>query len=245
MYTGTFKAHYSNCELLWSEMYLVFKTQSLPIYLNTKIIFLEYVLKIFWRIMFFLLLLSHSVMSDCLWPHGLQHARLPSSLSPSICSNLRPLHRWWHPTISSSVTPVSSFLRSVSASGSFPMRWIFSSGSQSIRASTSVSSPYNEHSGLISFRIDFFGFLEKAMATHSSTLAWKIPWTEEPGGLQSMVSLRVGHDWVTSLLLFTLMHWRRKWQPMPVLLPGKSNGWRSLVGCRLCGRTESDMTEAT
>ena len=74
------------------------------------------------------------------------------------------------------------------------MRWIFSSGSQSIRASTSVSSPYNEHSGLISFRIDFFGFLEKAIATHSSTLAWKIPWTEEPGGLQSMVSLRVGHD---------------------------------------------------
>ena len=105
MYMGTFKAHYSNCELLWSEMYLVFKTQSLPIYLNTKIIFLEYVLKIFWRIMFFLLLLSHSVMSDCLWPHGLQHARLPSSLSPSICSNLRPLRRWWHPIISSSVTP--------------------------------------------------------------------------------------------------------------------------------------------
>ena len=44
---------------------------------------------------------------------------------------------------------------------------------------------------------------EKAMATHSSTLAWKIPWTEEPGGLQSMGSLRVGHDWATSLSLFT------------------------------------------
>ena len=40
---------------------------------------------------------------------------------------------------------------------------------------------------------------EKAMATHSSTLAWKIPWTEEPGRLQSMGSQRVGHDWVTSL----------------------------------------------
>ena len=40
---------------------------------------------------------------------------------------------------------------------------------------------------------------EKAMAPHSSTLAWKIPWTEEPGGLQSMGSLRVGHDWATSL----------------------------------------------
>ena len=53
---------------------------------------------------------------------------------------------------------------------------------------------------------------EKAMATHSSTLAWKIPWTEEPGGLQSMGSLRVRHDWVTSLSLFTFLHWRRKWQ---------------------------------
>ena len=44
---------------------------------------------------------------------------------------------------------------------------------------------------------------EKAMAPHSSTLAWKIPWTEEPGGLQSMGSLRVGHDWATSFSLFT------------------------------------------
>ena len=52
------------------------------------------------------------------------------------------------------------------------------------------------------------------MATHSSTLAWKIPWTEEPGGLQSMGSLRVGHDWTTSLSLFIFMHWRRKWQPI-------------------------------
>jgi len=51
---------------------------------------------------------------------------------------------------------------------------------------------------------------EKAMAPHSSTLAWKIPWTEEPGGLQSMRSLRVGHDWATSLSLFTFMHWRKK-----------------------------------
>ena len=43
---------------------------------------------------------------------------------------------------------------------------------------------------------------EKAMAPHSSTLAWKIPWTEEPGRLQSMGSLRVGHDWETLLSLF-------------------------------------------
>ena len=82
------------------------------------------------------------------------------------------------------------------------------------------------------------------MAPHSSTLAWKIPWMEEPGGLQSMGLLRVGHDWATSLSLFTFMHWRRKWQPTPVLLPGESQGWRSLVGCHLWGRTESDMTLA-
>ena len=83
------------------------------------------------------------------------------------------------------------------------------------------------------------------MAPHSSTLAWKIPWTEEPGRLQSMGSLGVGHDCVTSLSLFTLMHWGRKWQPTPVFLPGESQGRGSLVGCRLWGRTESDTTEAT
>ena len=81
---------------------------------------------------------------------------------------------------------------------------------------------------------------EKAMAPHSSTLAWKIPWTEEPGGLQSMGSLRVGQDWATSLSLFTFMHWRRKWQPTPVFLPGEFQGKGSLVG-----HTESDTTEAT
>ena len=85
------------------------------------------------------------------------------------------------------------------------------------------------------------------MAPHSSTLAWKIPWMEEPGGLQSMGSLRVRHDWATSLSLslFTFVHWRRKWQPTPVFLPGESQGRRGLVGCRLWGRTESDTTEAT
>ena len=54
----------------------------------------------------------------------------------------------------------------------------------------------------------------KAMAPHSSTLAWQIPWTEGPGGLQFMGSLGVGHDWATSLYFFTFMHWRRKWHPL-------------------------------
>ena len=62
------------------------------------------------------------------------------------------------------------------------------------------------------------------MASHSSTLAWKIPWTEEPGGLQSMGSPRVRHDGATSLSLFTFMHWRRKWQPTPVFLAWRIPG---------------------
>ena len=75
----------------------------------------------------------------------------------------------------------------------------------------------------------------KAMAPHPSTLAWQIPRTEEHGGLQSMGSRRIGRDWTTSVSLFTFMHWRRKWQPSPVLLPGESQGRGSLVGCRLWG----------
>ena len=59
---------------------------------------------------------------------------------------------------------------------------------------------------------------------------------EEPGRLQSMGSLRVGHNWATSLSLFTFTHWRRKWQPTPVFLPGESQGPGSLVGCCLWGR---------
>ena len=86
---------------------------------------------------------------------------------------------------------------------------------------------------------------EKAMSPHSRTLAWKIPWMEEPGRLQSMGSLRGRHNWANSLSLFTFMHWRKKWQPTPVFLPGESQGWGSLVGCRLWGRRESDTTEVT
>ena len=81
--------------------------------------------------------------------------------------------------------------------------------------------------------------------SHSNTLAWKIPWAEEPGRLQSMGSWRVRHNWATSLSLFTFMHWTRKWQLTPVFFPGESQGWGSLVGCRLWGCAESDTTEAT
>ena len=75
------------------------------------------------------------------------------------------------------------------------------------------------------------------MATHSSIFAWRIPWIEEPGRLQSMGSKRVGHNWSD------LPCNRRQWHPTPVLLPGKSHGRRSLVGCSPWGRWGSDTTE--
>ena len=103
---------------------------------------------------------------------------------------------------------------------------------------------YYHHDDVIERKLNLRS--KKVMATHSSILAWKIPWTEEPGRLQSMGSLRVGHDRATSLSLFTFMHWKSKWQPItPVFLPGESQGWGSLVGCHLWGRTESDTTDTT
>ena len=69
---------------------------------------------------------------------------------------------------------------------------------------------------------------------HWGTLAWKIPWTEEPGRLQSIGSHRVRLDWATSISFFTFMHWRKKWQPTPVFLPGESQGrgawWAAVYG---------------
>jgi len=85
--------------------------------------------------------------------------------------------------------------------------------------------------------------VEKAMAPHSSTLAWRIPWIEEPGGLQSMGSLSSRLSDFT--FTFHFHDWRRKWQPTPVFLPGESQGRGSLLGCRLWGRTELDRTEVT
>ena len=91
-------------------------------------------------------------------------------------------------------------------------------------------------------------WLEKAMAPHSSTLAWKIPWMEEPGKLQSMGSLRVGHDWATLLPLFTFMHWRRKWHPTHVFawrIPGTGEpGGLLSMGSHRVGHDWSDLATA-
>ena len=83
---------------------------------------------------------SCSVMSDSLWPHGLQHTRSPCpSPSPGVYSNSCPLSQWCHPTTSSSVVPFSSCLQSFPASGSFQMSQLFTSGGQSIGVSDSAS----------------------------------------------------------------------------------------------------------
>ena len=89
------------------------------------------------------------------------------------------------------------------------------------------------------------GLLEKEMATHSSTLAWKLAWTEEPVGNSPW-----GHkesdmtEWL-HFTHFVLYHWRRKWQPTPAFLPGEFHGQGSLAGHGPWGCRESDMTEVT
>ena len=84
--------------------------------------------------------LCHSVMSNSLRSHGLQHTRPPwSSTTPRVYSNSCPLSQWCHLTISSTVIPFSSCLRSFPASGSFQMSQFFASGGQSIGVSASAS----------------------------------------------------------------------------------------------------------
>ena len=85
---------------------------------------------------------------------------------------------------------------------------------------------------------------EKAMAPHSSTLAWKIPWTEEPGRLQSMGSL--SRTWLSDFTFTFHFHaLEKEMEPTPVFLPGESQEWQSLVGCCLWGHTELDTTDVT
>ena len=86
------------------------------------------------------------------------------------------------------------------------------------------------------------------MAPHSSTLAWKVPWVEEPGRLQSMGSLWVGYDWATSLSLFTFMHWRRNGNPLQCsCLENPRDGgawWAAVCGVAQIGHDWSDLAVA-
>ena len=76
------------------------------------------------------------------------------------------------------------------------------------------------------------------MAPHSSTLAWKIPWTEEPGGLQSLGSRRVGHEWATSLSLSTFMRWRGNGNPLQCSCLENPRDWGTWWAA-VCGVAQS------
>ena len=135
---------------------------------------------------------SQSAMSDSLRPHGLHSSWNSPGQNTGVgsCSLLQGTF--------AGIEPCSPTLQADSLPPERPGKPNASSICDSLELGFSGGWPY---------------LLEKAMAPHSGTPAWKIPWTEEPGRLQSMGSLRLGHDWVTSLSLFTFMHWRRKWQP--------------------------------
>ena len=123
-----------------------------------------------------MLLFSGQVMSDSLWPHGLQPNRLPwPSLSPGVCSNSYPLRWRSHPTISSSVTLFSSCLQSFPASASFPMSWLFASGGQNIGASASASVLPMDIQGCFSLGLTgLISLLSKELwRVFSSTTVWK------------------------------------------------------------------------
>ena len=178
----------------------------------------------------------------------LSHPLLPPSIFPSIrvFSNESVLCIRWpkYWSFSFSIIPSNEYSGLIS----FRMDWLdlLQSKGLSRAFSNTTVQKHQFFSTQLFFIVQLsHPYKEKAMATRSSTLAWKIPWTEEPGGLQSMGSRRPGHNWATSLSLFTFMHWRRKWQPTTVVLPGESQGRGSLVGCHLWGRTESDTTETT
>ena len=118
---------------------------------------------------------SCSVVSDSLWPHGLQRARPPCpSPTPRVYSNSCPLSPWCHPTTSSSVVPFSSRLQSLPASGSFPMSPFFTSGHQRIVASASASVlPMNTQDWFPLGLIGLTSLQSKGLLVFSSTTVWK------------------------------------------------------------------------
>ena len=115
-------------------------------------------------------------MFNFLWPHGLQHTRLPCpSQYPWICSSSHPLSWWCHPTTSSSVTHFSSCPQSFSASGSFPMSRLFGSGGLSIGTSASLLVlPMNIQSWFPLGLTGSISLLSKGLSrVFSSTTIWK------------------------------------------------------------------------
>ena len=140
-------------------------------------------------------------MSDTLWPRGLQHAKPPCpSPTSRVHSNSCPLSRWCHQpshSLSSPSPPTFNLsqYQDVFNESVLCIRW--AKYRTSFLAQTVKRVPTMQKTRVRS--LDREGPLEKKMAIHSSTLAWKIPWMEDRGRLQSMGSQRVGYDWETSL----------------------------------------------
>ena len=146
---------------------------------------------------------SRSVVSGSLPPHELQHARCPCpSPTPGVHSNLCPLSRWCHPTISSSVVPFSSCPQSFPASGSFPVTQLFASGGQSTGFSFNIS-PSNE--GPISFRMDWLDFLavqgtlKSLLQHHSSKVSILLH--------SAFFIVQLSHPYMTTGKTITLTRW--------------------------------------
>ena len=151
------------------------------------------------------MLFIRSVMSDSLWPHGLQRTRLPCP-SPSLgtCSNSHPLSWWRHPAISYSVIPFSSCHKTFPASGSFLMSWLFTSDGQNIVASENISNS-NEYSGLISFRIGWFDLLVvqgtlKSLLQHHISKA-SILWSS------TFFMVQLSHPYMTTGKTLSVTRW--------------------------------------
>ena len=172
-------------------------------------------------------------MSDSVWPHRWQPTRLPHPWD----SSGKKTGVGCHFLLQCMKVKSESEVAQLCLTPSDPMDW---------------SLPRSPAPGILQART-----LEWVAISFSNAGKWKVkvkslsrvrlsdPMDRGAWCSQSVGSQRVGHDWATSLSLFIFMHWRRKWQPTPVLLPGESQGRRSLVGCRLWGHTESDTTEAT
>ena len=149
---------------------------------------------------------NYSVVSSSLQPRGLQHARLLClSPTPRTYSNSCPSSQWCHPTISSFVIPFSSCLQSFPASGSFPVSWFFTSGGQSIGVSASASSPSNEYSGLISFRMNWLEF-HAVQGTFKSLLQHH---TSKASVLQhsAFFIIQLSHPYMTTGKTIALTRW--------------------------------------
>jgi len=147
---------------------------------------------------------SRSVVSDSLWPNGLQDTRLPCpSPTPKVYSNSCPLTRWCHSAISSSVVPLFSHLQSFPASGSFPMSQLFTSGGQNIGVSASTSVlPMNTQD---SFRMDWLdllavqGTLKSLLQNHSSKAS--VFW------LSGFFIVQLSHPYMTTGKTIALTRW--------------------------------------